>query len=300
MKRIAGFFLGVSLTAMAQEQVPIVHLNAAPRVLTSLDAIPGRNGTLDSISLRKSGIRPEAVILETRSSILLLPVGINSPGKNGTFFRTDATIANYRMQTQLIGIAWLPLGVPSAGAALQYFNLAPNTIYLISDYLASGSGRLGETGVGSVVIYGLITDTNTVDSGAMLDASFRIWTFEPGSSGTNSFTVDSTSGEVKGSARATALGLRQDDGFRTNVGIVNLDNVSHTWSVRVAGGLITEQTTFPVTVPAYSMIQTAIPAGSFGIMFIDFNPEPGSYLWNAYGVTADNITGDAWLARAAQ
>jgi hypothetical protein len=291
MKRIVGFLLGsLALTVTAQERAVV---SEAPQVLS------GRSGTLASIS-RKAGIRPEAVILESRASTILLPVAINSPGKNGTFFRTDATLANYRQQAQEVGIAWIPLGVPSAGAPLQYFTLASNTIYLVSDYLSAGSGRLGETGVGSVVIFGLFTGTNTIDPSATLDASFRIWTYQAGSTGTVSFTLDSTSGEVRGSARATALGLRQDDGFRTNVGIVNLDSVSHTWSVRAAGGLVQEQTTFSVTVPAYSMIQTAVPDGSLGIIFIDFNPEPGSYLWNAYGVSADNITGDAWLARASQ
>jgi hypothetical protein len=48
------------------------------------------------------------------------------------------------------------------------------------------------------------------------------------------------------------------------------------------------------------MIQTALPAGTLGIIFIKFDAEPGNYRWSAYGVTADNITGDAWLARAAQ
>jgi hypothetical protein len=258
----------------------------------------------DILAARRAlrGIKPQVIILSGSFQQFLLPAAINAPGKNNTFFRTDFFINNNRLSEQEVLIAWLPQGVSAAGLQASRFSLAANTVYLTSDFLSGGAGRLSETGVGSILVTGVIPGTNTVDTNALLEGGDRISTFEPGSNGTNSFTMEGQFEDVFGSTTATAIGLRQDAGFRSNVGIVNLDpNSAHTWTVRVVG--IGQSTSFNVTVPALSMVQTAVPAGfTPGYFFAELTPDAsiGVEDWSCYGVTADNTTGDAWVSRGTQ
>jgi hypothetical protein len=272
---------------------------AVMRAGSRLAATPDTT-TVEQLVKQRSAVRPMSVITEGGASSFVFPVGINSPGKNGTFFKTDAVISNNRGLAQDILVAWLPAGVSGIGLGLTRYTLDASTVYFLSDFLGTGAADLNKSGVGSIMVTGVLAGTSTVDTDAFLDGAVRIWTFEPGSSGTNSFNMAPTSDSVSGTGLATALGLRQDAGFRTNVGIVNLDSVnSHTWAVRVVG--VGNETTFPVTVPPLSMQQVAVPSSvDYGDIFVEFTPDSGSFSWSAYGVSADNITGDAWSSRAVQ
>ncbi len=269
---------------------------------TELREAAGPPATVGDILAARRAVHPQVVIQSTSLDGFVLPAAINAPGKNGTFFKTDFFITNNRLVDQQVLIAWLPQGISAAGLGASRFTLSANTVYFFNDFLAPGAGNLNQTGVGSLLVSGVFSGTNTVDTNAILEGSDRIWTFEPGSSGTNSFTMEGQLGDVFGTSTATAIGARQDASFRSNVGIVNLDpNFPHSWTVRVAGP--GQSTTFTVTVPALSMVQVAAPTtfapGSF---FAEFTPDAGmaGELWSAYAVTADNITGDAWVSRATQ
>jgi hypothetical protein len=100
-----------------------------------------------------------------------------------------------------------------------------------------------------------------------------------------------------GAATAYALGNRHDSQFRTNVGIVNLDTASHTWTVGVNGLLGSK--TFAVTVPAVSMQQVPLPAGTYGNLVLSFQASVSGY-WSAYGASVDNTSGDSWSSHASQ
>src|SRR5207247_3079045 len=99
--------------------------------------------------------------------------------------------------------------------------------------------------------------------------------------------------------QSASLGLRQDDSFRTNFGIVNADKIPHTVRVTAIGERLTKDTT--VTVPAYGMVQTSIPAGDYGAVSVVFDiTDSGgaSIAWVAYASSTDNITGDGWVSVA--
>jgi hypothetical protein len=273
---------------------------------TQMRAVTGPPATAaDILAARRTAraIKPQVIITSASLESFLLPAAIDSPGKNGTFFRTDFFVTNNRQSDQEILISWLPQGVSAAGLAASRFSLSANTVYLISDFLAGGAGKLSESGVGSLLVTGVVSGTNTADSNAVLEGGDRIWTFEPGSNGTNSFTMEGQFGDVFGTSTATAIGLRQDASFRANVGLVNLDtSAAHTWTVRVVG-TNGQETTFNVNVPALSMVQTAVPAAfAPGNLFVEFTPDAGmaGEEWAAYGVSADNTTGDAWVSRGTQ
>ena len=76
------------------------------------------------------------------------------------------------------------------------------------------------------------------------------------------------------------------------MGIVNLDSVQHTWTVHAVGQ--TKSATFTVTVPAFSVSQAAIPAGTYGNLFPALTPDADAFDWSAYGVSVDSVTGDSW------
>ncbi|HXH41453.1 MAG TPA: hypothetical protein VNN08_22690, partial [Thermoanaerobaculia bacterium] len=102
-----------------------------------------------------------------------------------------------------------------------------------------------------------------------------------------------------GSLTAYALGLRQDSGFRVGAGVVNLDSVSHTWTVTsIATGA--RATIF---VPAYSLAQTTLPGGfgsPAGNVNLTFNSDGSGFWWSGYASSTDNVTGDGWVSRATQ
>src|SRR5206468_7447563 len=98
---------------------------------------------------------------------------------------------------------------------------------------------------------------------------------------------------------SVSLGLRQDDAFRTNFGIVNADNLPHAVKVTAIGEKLTKETT--VTVPAYGMVQSSIPAGDYGAVTVSFDildSAGASVASVAYASSTDNVSGDGWVSIA--
>ena len=233
---------------------------------------------------------------------ILVPVAINAPGRNGTFFRSDYFLSNIRGISQEVLIGWIAAGVNNASAPTQRFSLNANTSYSIPDFLSGGSGRINQSGVGSILITGVMPSTSSVDFSAQISGSLRIWTMEPGSTGTNSFTLNAVNpNTIHGDVNALVFGLRQNDAFRANYGLVNLDPVnSRTWTVTSIAG---NTTSWSVTLPPVSMGQFALPATvaptSTGYQLLQYTPSlTTDFQWYGFANSADNVTGDAWFNAA--
>jgi hypothetical protein len=271
---------------------------------------PGPTATLGEVVASRAGVQAQGTPLAPGcgygfSDQLLIPVIINTAGQNGTFFNFDYVIVNGRPQAQDILVGILPAGVSGVGQPTFRFTLNANTIYSIPEYLGGGSGRLSYNGVGSLLVIAVMPGTTTADPSGFLVGSARIWTREPGSTGTNSFTLWSTApGSTAGNASALSVGVRQNSDFRSNYGIVNLDPFnSHTWTVNIIGGgapLSGMVTVLPLSMQLLAAPSTLIPSSS-GYFVYTFNPSVSlSSPWSAFGVTADNVTGDAWFSPALQ
>jgi hypothetical protein len=246
-------------------------------------------------AVRRAGPRRQAIFFDTTLPAFLFQGAGSLAGKNGTFFHSDVMIANYRSVAQILAIGWLVQGVDNGSAPLQYFSIPANTTVALDDFVAA---TLGKSGFGAVVVIGVDAQHN-VDTNANLDGQSRIWTFQPGSSGKVSLGLPAVDlADEIGGTPGQALGLRHDASARTNIGIVNLDSVSHTWTVHVTG--LRKSSTFTVTVPGYSVIQAAVPDGDYGNLFFSATPDADGFDWSAYGVSVDNVSGDSWVSHVNQ
>ena len=238
-------------------------------------------------------------------SEVLLPVVINTPGLNGTFFKTDAFLANFRNINQEVLVRFIPQGVSAVGQPPLRSALSALTNVAAADVLGPLSD-LRMSGVAALLITAVLPGTETPDTSAKLLASFRIWTPQPGSAGTTSFGAwGPPSDNVHGLNGAIALGLRQNAAFRTNIGIVNLDPINtRRWTVTIRSS--GTPTTLTITLLPLSMQLVAVPAitpsqnGYLSVTFVPFATPGTDFRWSAFGVTADNITGDSWLSLATQ
>lgn len=249
---------------------------------------------------RKVG--PDAVIINRSARALVVPAAGSAAGAGGTFFRTDLTLVNWNFEDQVLGVLWLPNGNP---AGLDGFTVnvpGDRPPFTIQNFVGT---VLGKTGVGSLVLLPL-DENEEVDLDSAIDAYSRIWTPQPNATGTVSQPFPGVEPDyMTGEYEAFILGLRQDAGYRTNYGILNLYDEDITFNVTVfpdvfGGGPLPEAN---ITVPALSMIQTNIPSGNHGLLTLAVSVEediPGDdHTWVTWASSTDNITGDGWVSLGA-
>jgi len=245
--------------------------------------------------LRKS---QSGAVRPGRPAGFLIPVAGNVQGANGTYFQSDVTLANWKTSSQDVLLAWLPQGLDGTSGPSFRLTLPPSTVSTATT-IRDLIGKLGLYGVGSLVVIAIGADENLDPAGA-IDGFSRIWTRQPGSSGSvsQSFAAISTDA-LREQDDAIALGLRQDDEFRTNVAIVNLDTQPRQFLVVARGDEGGATTT--VDVPALSIVQVALPEQARGAITVTFHPVGGTtaFSWAACGSSIDNVTGDSWFSVAA-
>lgn len=288
---------------------------------------PHRNAA--SQAQRLGGVTSQ-VGVELVDHDFVIPVAGNTPGGFGTHWKSEVVLSNYRSRAQRVRITFYPMA--DASDPNNPKALPPSeSIYELPPFESKGElglvtedfmGMFGKTGLAAVLVEA-IDSTGKPQTDAYIDGYSRIWTLQPEgdpsqpcspaqrgtvSQGMMTVTPDSIVGhEYPG----FAVGLRQDDTYRTNVGIVNLAPRQVSWIVEVIG--TRASTTFKMTVPAKSMLQRAIPAGNYGTMSIAFNVDDTSLasgdiasqhtgdsdlLWNAYASSVDNRSGDGWTRQA--
>ena len=301
--KLAAFALSlVAATAFAGEGklTPVATAAGSPRTVAEamkrvreLRASAPRSAK----SAHRLVVRPNVIQYETSDYAFLIPAAGSVQGANGVFFRSDVTFANYDNVTRNIGVGWLATGQDNSNAQLTHFTLDPQSVTTINDFVGTG---LKVSGLGGLLVLAFDSAGADVDSEAFIDGFSRIWTPQPGSSGSvsQSFPAVSLFDSVD-NGTAVALGLRVGGGFRTNAGIVNLDDKEHTWTV----SSVNTGATFQVTVKPFSLSQPGVPAefaGTGGNTSIAFDVPDIDFTWSAYASSVDNVTGDGWVARATQ
>lgn len=228
---------------------------------------------------------------------VLIPAAGSAAGANGTFFRTDVTIINFQSHDQGVQLQWLP----SSGTGSMItttFTLHALTGVRSADFVHD---YLNTSGIGSIIITGVAG--SAVDPTAVLFVSARIWSPEPGTTGTTSQSfpaIPMSTLNTPGAAALFSLGGPPDlNNFRVNVGIVNADpNNAQTFVVQVSsptGGTPSTSTwtLAPMSMQQFSIGSNLSTLGQVSIQNITATAMK-SNLWTAYGSTIDNVTGDAW------
>jgi hypothetical protein len=221
----------------------------------------------------------------------LLPAAGNHSGANGTFFRSDLSIWNFREDNQRVAVRWLPAG--------RSATTSEDVIITVGAF----SGFFSENFVGEVlnrhelgaILFTAIRPDGTPDMHARLVVQSRIWS--PHDDGTTSQSFNGIPLSLINSGSTFVItGLRADDRFRMNVGVVNLDPVNtHEFGVIPQPG----REIVSVSVPPMSMVLTGIPVDRTIENFarlIRIHPRTGvdPTKWIAFGSSVDNTTGDAW------
>ncbi|HYS56200.1 MAG TPA: hypothetical protein VER58_20770 [Thermoanaerobaculia bacterium] len=214
-------------------------------------------------------------------------------GANGTFFRSDITIINYRTDAdQRIRFQWLPQGTSGTAVPAVELTLMKATGFSSEDFVTN---VLMQSGLGSILVTALTAD-GQFDVAGKVHATARIWSNQPGlSSGTVSQTFPIIAINDINTPRLSILGQRRDDRYRTNVGIVNLDPQPQTFQVTVVADGLTEFVSVPV--PGLSMQQVSLigpPRNNLQLAVTNTTAGAQSLRWIAYGSSVDNVTGDSW------
>lgn len=226
---------------------------------------------------------------------ILIPVAGNTPGANGTHFRSEITVMNYRNAAQDVQLFWIPQ-IETGTVFVRTITIAPLSGISSNDFIGEVVGR---TGLGTLVLTPMVSGTNVTDTGARIYATSRIWTPQPGTNGTTSQTLSTVPLSNVAGRRLSMVGLRRDAQYRLNVGVMNLDNDRpQTFVITVAGNnpLVTQTTT--VTLPPLSMHQVPVTGEALTNVQISVdNVTPDATLarrWFAYASSVDNVTGDSW------
>ncbi|MGZ5477362.1 MAG: hypothetical protein ACXWH1_12800 [Thermoanaerobaculia bacterium] len=222
---------------------------------------------------------------------LVIPAAGSGAGANGTFFRSDITVINFGEAAQRIQLRWLP---QAGGSGSQTEITIPAHAGLVSeDFVTS---ILGVQGLGSILIDG-VNDSGAIDSSAKLHATSRIWTPQPGSTGSTSQSLNVVPLSTIRTSGGAIYGLRRDERYRVNVGIVNLDAAA-TVTFLVLIPRTTEA--YSVTIPPMSMQQVALVNSANALSQINIGTGGIDTVWVAYGSSIDNVTGDSWSELAVQ
>jgi len=250
-------------------------------------------------ALRASGVCASIVSDDSTNDAFIIPAAGSLAGSNGTFFKSDVSIANHRGVGQVVSIGFLQRGINNGSAAVQKFTIPANTTTMDQDFIAT---VLGKSGLGTLLVIAVTSTTPGAppDTNAQIDGFSRIWTPQPVLPG-QSASVGSVSQSFEAIdlldnlLGSYAYGARQDENFRSNVGLVNLYDTANTFTIQVIG--TRGSTSFQQTVQPYSMEQPGVPAGIYGDFFVRIDSAASnSNWWSAYVSSNDNRTGDGWVS----
>lgn len=238
-----------------------------------------------------------AVSLSASAQQYLLPAAGSIQGANGTFFRSDVAIWNFRAEPQRIFMRWMPQGVTGVGIPQVEITIPAYSGIQDQDFAANVMHQQGTLGA---ILFLAVRADGSLDPNARLTIQSRIWTPQADTRGYASQSFDAIRiTQIAGQDRVIT-NQRNDFRYRMNVGIVNLDTTSgHTWQLQ------SDNSTTPIYVPPFSMHQVSIPRfdNSTTVPLVRILGNGGGQTtWVAYGSSVDNVSGDGWtsLAYAAQ
>ena len=237
---------------------------------------------------------------------LVIPVVANKQGALGTFFRTDVTLTNHRDVDQTVAIRFYATGEFYYGdpkyEGVHFLPAKTTVTYLDIVATAFAGVSTGNDALGTIVLEGLITGrAGGFDPDARLDATYRIWTVQPG--GTGTMSQSSTELDMQslpsGTTPRVVIGVRQDENFRCNVGIFTSTYGDRNFLVTASSPR--GSTSMNVRATGTTLTQVPLPPANLGYITVTIQPLDAldEDVWTAYASSVDNRSGDSWLQNAA-
>jgi len=222
----------------------------------------------------------------------ILPAAGSVQGANGTFFRSDVSIWNFRDESQRVVMRWLPQATTGVGLAPVEITVGAFSGIQDEDFVAN---VLHRQGLGAIHFTAVHAD-GTLDLNARLTIQSRIWTPQPDTRGFTSQSFDAIRiTQISGDRRALT-NQRNNFRFRMNVGIVNFDSQNtRTWQILHAS----ETTTMTLPPMSMHLITLPRPPNTDDPFLVRFLGDGGSQTtWVAFGSSVENVSGDAWSSLA--
>ena len=274
---LAIILLGTGLTATAAGN-PLVHRRGGVFRQATI-----RAGEL--LEARRTRPREKALLLNASHSELLFPVLGKIPG-----WQSDLMLINHKSAPQDLFLVFLEQGKDNTEARTFSYTLPGGTFDSWTDFLASG---LNLEGIGAILIFAT-DDLGDYDETARIDGSARLYQTDSVGGTLSQMFPALPIADAPAGMKTTALGLRSNERFRTNAGVVNMDGASHTFHVEIVG-----HDAFDITVLPYSMMQVRLPGdGTYGDVALQFTTDSDTW-WSSWGASVDNISGDSWSSHGA-
>ncbi|HEX8252333.1 MAG TPA: hypothetical protein VF846_04215 [Thermoanaerobaculia bacterium] len=232
---------------------------------------------------------------QSTASRILIPAAADAVGANGTHFRSNIEIINYRSSDQRVLLRWYPFGGTGT---------APERIITIQGRRVVSSGNfvtnvLNQSGLGAIEVIGIDAAGN-VDNAAMLHVTSRVWTPAPNApQGELSQTFPAIVMTSNTGQRKTIFGMHRGDEFRYNVGIVNPSSTAQTFRITIVTQFGNPQVV-ETTLQPFSMYQANMPGNEEVLQTVieNITTQNISTTWQAYGSSVNNFSGDAWSQMA--
>lgn len=237
----------------------------------------------------------QAITGNRSTRAILFPAAGSVRGAGGEFFRSDVTIDSRGK----VAVFWLGRGATGEPPAFIVEGQGP------FGYPITYTDFVGETlkipgGLGALLMIPL-DEFGNLDEEGIIDGFSRIWTNQPGRTGTVSQQFQAVDPFAFNFYYDTkALGLQHNAQYRTSWGIVNLDDVPHQFRVFPTSLANNTSPDLTITVPAFSLTQQGL-TGDFGTegmtvyirLLDDFEGDPPTFV--AFASSTDNQTGDGWV-----
>ena len=213
----------------------------------------------------------------------VLPAVASTAGEYGTFFRTDLTLVNPYVAHRVDVRIWLLRSdADNTESPMADVRLEPGETRVIPDVV---HGLFGVTGGASLVLFSA--------DGLAFGCTARSYT---GAADTRGFAGTGHDSWHVGRDEVVTPGLRNGNGYRTNVGIVSTSTIPVTVDVNVydsSGGLGTRR----ITVPPYGRTQFRISeiAPDFADAYAVWSGVTASSAarWIPFATVIDNASGDS-------
>lgn len=221
-------------------------------------------------------------IAQPGTSRVVIPAVGRAPGIGGTYWRSDVTVVNVNGSATTVKWRYLPAGGNNAATAWSTLSLAAGETRVLRDVAAmfgvtSGQGALefSVDGAGAPVVTSR-TYTSTVDGGTYGQSIDPVTAYR---------------------SDAYVPGLRNDAGYRSNVGFFNNSDGQNGATVRLLANGQQIATAF-VTIPAHAPVQSSLAAlfpnvnlALYSNLTLHAHTDGGAILF-AYGSVVDNASGD--------